>query len=340
MLAGAAAVRLPRKIKVAMCGVQGHSGLILNAIRNLPEAEFVALSETDPAMRKSAARNAVAAKGRQYASHIELLDKEKPDVVGVCGYHTERAPVIRACAERGIHVISEKPLAITREDLSTIRAAVAKHKIQFTVQFPMRFDRQYLALRQIVQSGEIGEVAQVSAQKSYKLGPRPDWMKHRATYGGTMVYVGCHDIDLMRWITGREMVEAMAMESHVGYPEYGDMWNTTGAVFRLDNGGVANLHIDFLRPDTAATHGDDRVRVAGTKGVAEYLDARGVFVVTQKEKPRSLESLPERRDVILEFLDCVYNGKANPVPPEDCYRVTEITLAARESRDQRRAVKI
>ena len=72
------------------------------------------------------------------------------------------------------------------------------------------------------------------------------------------------------------------------------MENTTATLFRLDNRGTAALRMDYLRPETAPTHGDDRLRLAGTRGVLEYQAATGLTLVTAKEKPRVITDLPPR----------------------------------------------
>ena len=140
-------------------------------------------------------------------------------------------------------------------------AAVKRNGIHLGMLLPMRFDPPYLAMRRIVQSGAIGEVLQIDAQKSYQLGERPAWQKHAATYGSTILWIAIHSIDLMLWVSGRRFTEAASLQSHVGFPEAGDMQNVTGTLFRLDNGGSATLHMDYLRPATASGHGDDRLRV-------------------------------------------------------------------------------
>ena len=147
-------------------------------------------------------------------------------------------------------------------------------------------------------------------------------------------------VDLMRWISGREFAEAVSLQTRIGYPEYGQMENTTGTLFRLDNGGVAVLHMDYLRPQTAATHGDDRLRLAGTGGVVEYQQATGVTVVTGKQNARSITELPQSRSLFLDFLDAVYNGKPAGLSLSDIYRVNEIVLGARESAEKRAFVKL
>ena len=75
-----------------------------------------------------------------------------------------------------MHVVAEKPLAIEREDLEKVRRALEKSGARLTMLLPMRYWPPFLALRQIVESGQIGEVAQIGAQKSYKVGARPAWM--------------------------------------------------------------------------------------------------------------------------------------------------------------------
>jgi predicted dehydrogenase len=117
------------------------------------------------------------------------------------------------------------------------------------------------------------------------------------------------------------------------------MENTTGSLFRLDNGGVAVLHMDFLRPQTAPTHGDDRLRLVGAGGVVEYQEATGVTVITGSQKPRTITELPKDRSLFLDFLDSVYNQKPAGLPLSDIYRVNEIVLAARESAEKKTFVK-
>jgi predicted dehydrogenase len=100
------------------------------------------------------------------------------------------------------------------------------------------------------------------------------------------------------------------------------------------------LHMDYLRPDAAPTHGDDRLRLAGTAGVVEHQEATGVTVISGKLKPRTITDLPENRSLFLDFLDSVYNQKPAGLSLSDIYRVNEIVLAARESAERRAFVKV
>ena len=294
-------LRLPHKVRLALIGMQGHVGEILTPLKDLPDVELVAISDPDPKATAALARRQNMPSLRQYTDYRRLLDQEKLEMVGICGTNSVRTPAILAAAQRKLHIVAEKPLAIEKADLERIKKAVDHNGVRLTMLLPMRFSRIYRGMKQIVDSGQIGQVAQMGAQKSYKLGDRPEWMRKRSSFGGTIPYIGVHMVDLMRFTSGREIVETIAFQSRVGYPELGDMENTTATLFRLDNGGTAALRMDYLRPETAPTHGDDRPRLAGTEGVLEYQAATGLTLVTRKEKPRVVSDLPPGQPAVCRF---------------------------------------
>ncbi|MGH7248554.1 MAG: Gfo/Idh/MocA family protein, partial [Pseudomonadota bacterium] len=197
-------VKLPGKVRVAIAGLEGHTGEITGQLKQLPDVEIVAISDRDTAALDRFAHLPGITGARRYMDYRSMLDAEKLDVVAVCNNDGERAGAILACLDRKLNVIAEKPLAITRPDLERIKKAVARQKAKLGMLLPMRYDPSYLALREIVQSGEIGDVAQISSQKSYQLGVREDWYRHRETYGSTILWIGIHMIDLMRFTSGRE----------------------------------------------------------------------------------------------------------------------------------------
>jgi hypothetical protein len=138
-------------------------------------------------------------------------------------------------------------------------------------------------------------------------------------------------IDLMRYCSGREMVEVAGYQSHVAFPDIGAMENVTAAVYKLDNGGVATLHMDYLRPKTGSAHGDDRLRLAGTKGIAEYMADLGVVVMNDQDKSHRIVNLPPKKSVFLDFVESVYLNKTQALSLDEIYRVNEITIATHEA---------
>lgn len=339
--AAQAQLKLPKKIRVAMVGLQGHPGEILGPAAKMPDIEICALHEPDAGARNSALRRGPASRAKVYDNWIEMLDREKPDIAAIGNPADERARAVLESTKRGIAWIAEKPIADTMAELTAIKEAVAKQKVGFSMLLPMRFSPQFLALKQIVESGALGEVAQISAQKSYKAGNRPAWMKSRKTYGGTIHWIGIHMIDLMRWTSGREFTEVMSMQGQVGAtPGIGAMENTTATIFRLDNKGVGTLHMDYYRPESAATHGDDRLRLAGPKGVAEYMASAGVTLIEAGKQARTITELPEAGSVFLDFLQALHMGGTQSLTHEDVFRTTEIAIIARDSAEAGRTMKL
>jgi len=338
--AGAAAqpVKLPKKVRVVLIGLQGHPTEITNPLANLPDVELAAIVDRNQKAAGGARRRAPNAK--LYTDYRQALDKEKPDIVAVCNAADDRAPAILEAIDRKMHWIAEKPIANTMDELLKIRHEVSQTKLQYSMLLPMRFDSPYLALKQIVDSGQLGEIGQISSQKSYKAGSRDEWMRNRKSYGGTIHWIGIHMIDLMRFTSGREFVEAFSFQGQVApTPGIGEMENTTGTVFRLDNGGVATLHMDYYRPEASKTHGDDRLRLAGSKGVAEYMEATGVTLIGPKKK-KKIADLPAPRSVFVDFLEGLYNGKKRMLSQADVFRTSEIAIRARDGAEKGQVVKV
>jgi predicted dehydrogenase len=335
------AIRLPGKVRLGMIGFDGHPEEILRHLPRLPDMKLVAyaIDGTDPAALETNRKDAAVQKARSYETYKELFEKEKLDLVAVCNNDGRRCEAVLACAARGLHAIAEKPLALNRQDLARVQQAfVGASKPRLSMLLPMRFDPPYLAMKAIVDSGEIGEVAQIVGQKSYQMGSRPEWQKHHSTYGSTVLWIGPHTIDLMRHCSGRELVEVGGYQSRVAYPEFGDMENVTAAVYRLDNGGAAVLHMDYLRPASGKGHGDDRLRIAGTKGIVEYTEESGVIVTG--DKSRSVTLLPPQQSAFLDFVESVYLNKAQSLSLNDIFRVNTITIATHEAAAARRFVEI
>ncbi len=329
-------VRLPRKIRLALAGFDGHPEEILRVLPQLPDVELVAVAgeESDTDTQANAFKNRYVAKARRYETLAELLAAEQLDLVAVCNHNGRRTAAILACAARKLNVIAEKPLALHRADLDAVYDSVKRSGIHLGMLLPMRFDPPYLAMRRIVESGAIGEVLQMDAQKSYQLGARPAWQKHAVSYGSTILWIAIHSIDLMLWVSGRSFTEAASLQSHVGFPEAGEMQNVTASVFRMDNGGCATLHMDYLRPATASGHGDDRLRVSGTRGIVEYQESTGVTLITGTSRPAVVRDLPRQQSVFLDFLQSLYQGTRAALSWPEIVKANEVTLAAHTAAEQ------
>jgi predicted dehydrogenase len=334
------AVNFPPTIRIGLIGIEQHYSDITSATKSIPNLQFTAICDATESRLKSAARNPVFAKATTYADYKKMLRAEKLDIVGVCGENGLRAEILQACATRVPAIISEKPLALTLSELSAVRKAIERHNTALTMLLTMRFSPIYRAMRQIVQNGDIGEVVSMDAQKSYKLGERPAWMKSRKTFGGTIPYIGVHMMDLMQWITARQFTEVAAFQSTLGERDLGEMENVTALAFKLDNTGVASLRMDYQRPETANTHGDDRLRIVGTAGIVEYQTATGLTLITQTSPLRTITDLPQSKSLSVDFIESLHGGAPHQLTRSEIFRLSEIILKSRAAAESRKIVRL
>ncbi|HRZ17123.1 MAG TPA: Gfo/Idh/MocA family oxidoreductase, partial [Candidatus Hydrogenedentes bacterium] len=140
MLAGGLALgaaEAPKKLRICIIGDTNLGGFghdLHRAWETRPDVEIVGLSDPDAAGRAKRAAECGAA--RTYADHVEMLEKERPDLVTVC----PRSPVrhrdyVLAAAAVGAHGFMEKPLAVDPAEADEMAAAVAAKGLKWSIAF-------------------------------------------------------------------------------------------------------------------------------------------------------------------------------------------------------------
>jgi predicted dehydrogenase len=322
--------------RVGMVGVDGHITYVLDGIPKLRDVRLVAYSKGQPDDDLEPLRRhpAVTQRTRFYENYEEMFDKEELDIVGVCMPYYRNAEVSTAAATRGIHIVSEKPIATTVEQLRKLQTSVRTNKVRLTAMFGMRLLPVFQAARKIVESGTIWEPTLATGQKSYKFGPRPEWYRLRDTYGGTLLWVGIHAVDFVRYCTGLEYTRVAAFHSNMGHPHIPELEDTANVILQFANGGSAAISIDYFRPSKAPTHGDDRLRIVGTKGIVEIKDnATRVELVTRKQGPRNVR-LRRERQFFVDFVAELRGEKQHVIRPNEPFRLNYVCLVAREAADR------
>ena len=321
-------------IRVGMIGKDGHTATVLNSIVRMQNVQLVALAKGRPDDNLAALQKhkAFQPTTRSYETYIQMMDREKPDVVGICLPYAENAAASIEAARRGIHVISEKPAAATMEELQKLEAAIQSGGIHYTLMLGMRGLPRFQIARLAIQQGLVGEPILVSSQKSYKFGKERPWFyKQSKIYGGTIPWVGIHAIDFMKYVSGVDYLQVSALQGNKAHPGYSGCEDFAGVLFQLKNGGTAICQMDFLRPDSAPTHGDDRLRIAGSDGVLEVLDSQGQITLLSAKGGRLPENVPEAPDLFGSFIASI-RGAGNPlVSAEEALHITRVCLKAREA---------
>lgn len=320
-----------KKYKICFIGASGHWGYVTNGMQQLPHTEFTAYAPSfeNEDLRALADLTIHGRKGRFYPDYIEMLEQEQPDIVSITPRHDLIAPIAIEAAQRGIHVIAEKPVALTIEMLNQLQQAVEKSRIRLTTMLGIRYQPAFYTAKKIVEAGVIGEPVLIWAQKSYRWGAnRPEWYKKRETYGSTISWVGIHALDWARWISGLEFTEIFGYHANLVHRDYAECHDNCGLTAKLSNGGTAVFNFDYLRPETAPTHGDDRLKITGSKGVLEVIgNENRLCVIDQNgEHPHwPLESPP---DFLADFIADLEHQQTSIISQTDAFRITEIAIKA------------
>lgn len=322
-------------MKVVIIGTAGHADLALVGLGEHRDAKLAGIAPGSPDEDISA----FTEKCKQefpgvaiYDDYPKMLDEVKPDVACVSPCYHLHASINVEVMSRGIHCFSEKPVAVTLEGLAKVREAHEQAVVEFAAMQSLRYNPAILSAHKAVAEGAIGIPLLITAQKSYKLGTRPAFYKKRELFGGIIPWVGAHSIDWIYWFSGSVPAAVFAAHTTAGNHGHGELESSAVCCFTLANGGQASTNIDFFQPGAAATHGDDRLRVAGEKGVVEVKDGKAILT-THDSGPKQLPLEP-RRCFFAEFLEQTDGCGKCLVSAEASFDVTEICLKARQSADE------
>ena len=323
------------EIHIGCYGTNGHQILALapalkdasiDAVAGVSEAGFARITRDHPNLAGSM---------KYYPDLEALLGDERLAMISLCSPRRDRQAeeTIRALGA-GKHVLAEKPLCLTLEELERIRGAEARTDKQLRSMTGSVYSPIWTAMREIVGSGEIGQPVQVVAQKSYPYHDRRP--QDRGVDGGLIRQAGIHAVTFTRWATGREFTTVSAFDTTRGNPRAGQLQMAAGLAFTLDNGGTGAANFNYLNPRQIGSWGDDRLRVYGTEGMVENLRGTArIQVTTHGQATRHIE-VPAESPGSLEqaFVDLILHGTPMRASAADCLLETEVVCAAQLSADR------
>jgi len=180
---------------------------VIPAMRRSERSQVVAIASRDRAKAEAAA----GALGipRSYGSYEELIDD--PDVEAIYNplpNHLHVPWSIRA-AEAGKHVLCEKPIALSAAEARELLAVRDRTGVQIGEAFMVRTHPQWLAVKQLVDDGRIGELRLVLGHFSYFRRDPTDIRSRREWGGGALLDIGCYPITLSRWLFGAEPISVV-----------------------------------------------------------------------------------------------------------------------------------
>ena len=177
---------------------------VIPAMRRSERSQVVAIASRDRA-KADAAAGALGIP-RSYGSYEELIDD--PDVEAIYNplpNHLHVPWSIRA-AEAGKHVLCEKPIALSAAEARELLAVRDRTGVQIGEAFMVRTHPQWLAVKQLVDDGRIGELRLAVGHFSYFRRDPTDIRSRREWGGGALLDIGCYPITLSRWLFGAEPI--------------------------------------------------------------------------------------------------------------------------------------
>jgi len=303
-----------------------------------------------------------------YPSADALFADSEVDIILVATTNEVHKELSVKAMESGKHVICEKPVTMSSEELQEIMDAAEKYKKVFTVNQNRRTNKDFLLMKENVEKGLLGDVYVMESRVEGSRGVPDGWRTLKHLGGGMMLDWGVHLIDQIMYMIDKKVTNVFCKMYSVHYPEVDDNFRLT---MTFENGLTAQIEVGT---NNYITH--PRWHVLGTQGtlqiddwncdgrIVRCIDKENVWVdeivytkagPTKTMAPRNREStetieIGDRDDLGFEFaesIQVVYNqfldavdGKAElTITAAQAMRVMKVMEAAFKSSETGEAIK-
>ena len=351
---------MSKPLKVAIIGTGGISRTHMPGWEASPYAEVVAAADVyRPGLETFGRQFGIE---RLYGDPAELLADPSIDIVDICTPNRLHTPLVLASLEAGKHVICEKPLAPTPEEIQTMIAARDRSgKLLMTAQH-FRFKGNSQAMKREIEAGALGEIYHARAWMLRRNGliPTPTFIRQELSGGGPCIDIGVHILDLTLWmmgnprpvaVTGVARAElahrdgAWAVWRNAPIPQDFDVEDFASAFVRFENGATLMLEVSWLLHHD--TEGEDmQMWLYGTEGGSHWPKCAVYHTnyTTRQLYNRALrltsDTLEPHAAECVAFAEAIYSGKPSPVPPEQSLQVLSILDGIYRSQREGREIAI
>jgi predicted dehydrogenase len=239
-----------KTVKLGLIGLGGIGQLHLKHGLMLKDAKVYAVAD----INKNALTHAkdLGVKNTYSEYKMLLADPEVEAVVVALPTHLH-LKCTQDAAEAKKHVFLEKPIAVNTQDAKEAIYTTERNGIKLMLGYPMRFNRHFAAIKQEIADGKIGDVENAHAtyisagpfmhrSDGHSPAPVPDWwFNTHLTGGGVMVDLGCHLINLLRWLFG----EVVDVKAQLGYRYGMDFEDSAMCLARFTNGALAAINVGW-----------------------------------------------------------------------------------------------
>ena len=301
-----------RRIRYAVVG-QGYISQIAvlpafkHARRN---SELAALVSDDPRKLAELSRRYGVDATWGYDEYEECLRSGDVDAVFIAlPNHLHCEYVIRA-ARAGVHVLCEKPMAVTEDECRRMIAACERAGVLLMIAYRLHFDPVNLRAVEIAQSGDLGDLRIFDSVFTMQVRDEDNIRLRRRKGGGTLYDIGIYCINAARYLFRDEPTQVAAMSANNGERRFAEVDEMTTAILRFPRERLATFTSSFGAADHAS------YRLVGTEGVLE-LDAAYDYAekmtlrttIDERSRERTYRPHDQFAAELLEFSDCILEGR-------------------------------
>ncbi|WP_433932770.1 Gfo/Idh/MocA family protein [Sorangium cellulosum] len=334
----------PRKIRYAVVGAGNIAQVaVLPAFKNAAEnSELVAIVSGDAEKRAALGKRYGVAELGGYDELEDVLKRARVDAVYIALPNTMHREYTERAAAVGVHVLCEKPMAMTEEDCEAMIRATKDRGVKLMIAYRLHFEEGNLKAVEIARSGKLGEVRAFTSLFTHVV--RPGDIRTRSAQGGGALFdLGVYCVNAARYLFREEPSEALAVSLRLDARRAEDVDETTSAILRFPSGAVAQFTVSQGLASVssfriAGTEGELRVEPAfdyssdikhyltvGGKTEARTFKGRDQFapelvyfsrcILEDREpEPSGLEGFADVR-VMLAIQDSAASGRAEAIPP-------------------------
>lgn len=333
---GKLAPRCGRKIRYAVVGLGYIAQIaVLPAFAQARKnSELAALVSDDPVKLKELSRQYGVARVARYAEYDALLASGEIDAVYIALPNHLHLDYTRRAARAGVHVLCEKPMAVTEAECRRMTRECEKHAVKLMIAYRLHFEKANLAAAELVNSGKLGEPRIFNSVFTMQVNDPGNIRLRDETGGGVLYDIGVYCINAARYIFRDEPTEVFATTARRPGARFDEIEEMASAVMRFPGDRLASFTASF-----GAARGSS-YEVVGTRGTLRVAPAYGhaedlKHVVTRDGKSR--ERVFPRRDQfapqLLYFSDCiVHRREPEPSAQEGLLDVRIIAALYRAAR--------
>jgi predicted dehydrogenase len=254
-------------VRIGIVGIgnmgTGHARQILAG--KIPGLELAAVADIDPERLK------LVPQVRGFASSSEMIASGLINAVLISTPHYDHTTIGIKALKAGLHVLVEKPISVHRADCERLIAAHTDKKQVFAAMFNQRTDNYYIKIRNLIRSGEMGEVRRVNwiitnwfrSEHYYASGGwRATW---RGEGGGVLLNQCPHNLDLFQWMFGMPV----KLQAHLGFGKYHDIEVEDDVTAYME---FANGATGVFITSTGEAPGSNRLEITAERGKLVYED--------------------------------------------------------------------